>query len=333
MAQNVPFQTVIDALLDENAPFPARYLHRFSDITPADLKSLLNAWPKVATRRKHALLEDLEELAESDTLTNFDDLARPLLDDSDAHVRVLSIRLLWECEDPKLIPIFLDMVTADEDKEVRAAAANALGMFVYLGELEKIPAETHHEIEDQLLKITTSKGDLLLRRRALESLGYSGREEVVPLIEAAYHEKNPEWVVSALFAMGRSSDKRWKKNILSQLHASNEDIRVEAIHATGELELESARKILLDELEDEEDLGLRRELIWALAKIGGEGVRDRLEELAEIETDDEEVEFIEEALDNLSFTEDMAQFDMFGFDPDSDPSEEDSDAEDEEDIE
>jgi HEAT repeat protein len=128
--------------------------------------------------------------------------------------------------------------------------------------------------------------------------------------------------------MGRSSNERWKKQVLSKLHAPDEDIRSEAIHAAGELELTSARSILLDMLEDEEDLELRRELIWALTKIGGEGVRNRLEEILEAEEDDEEADFIEEAMDNLSFTEDMAQFDLFDLDPDLDLHEEEMDEED-----
>ncbi len=79
MTTKVPFQTVVDALLDDGTPFPARFLHQFSDIAPADLAILLKAWPQIRTQRKHTLLEDLEELAEADTLTNFDDMARPLL--------------------------------------------------------------------------------------------------------------------------------------------------------------------------------------------------------------------------------------------------------------
>ena len=318
MTQNAPFQTVVDALLDNDIPFPPRYLHRFSDLASTDLTILLKAWSQISTRRKQTLLEDLEELAEADTLTSFDDMARPLLKDTDPQVRIRAIRLLWENEDAKLVPIFLKILNEDEEPEVRAAAANALGLFVYQGELEKIPAELHHRIEDDLLKAATSAKDVLVRRRALESLGYSGREEVVLLIEAAYHKKDPDWVVSALFAMGRSADGRWKKQVLSQLTAPDQDIRSEAIHATGELELSSARPILLDLLEDEEDLELRREIIWALSKIGGEGVRNRLEELLDTETDDEEAEFIEEAIDNLFLTEDMAELDMFGINPDED---------------
>jgi len=327
MTSIAPFQSVLDALLDDTKPFPARYLHRFSDISPADLALLIKAWPQVTSRRKHTLLEDLEELAESDTLTSFDDLARPLLRDDDPQVRVRAIRLLWETEDVKLAPVLLNILNEDEFAEVRAAAANALGLFIYQGELEKIPAELHHRIEDDLIKVATSTTETLVRRRALESLGYSGREEVIPLIENAYHEKNPEWVVSALFAMGHSCDERWKKQVLSKLHAPDEDIRSEAIHAAGELELPSARPILLDLLEDEEDLEIRRELIWALSKIGGEGVRGRLEEILEVEADDEEAGFIEEALDNLTFTEDLARFDLLDLDPDADLDEEEYDEE------
>jgi HEAT repeat protein len=328
MTQKVPFQTVVEALLDDGTPFPARFLHQFSDIAPTDLVLLLKAWTQIKTRRKNTLLEDLEELAEADTLTNFDEMARPLLADDDPQVRIRAIRLLWESEDTKLIPIFLKMLNEDVDPEVRAAAANALGLFVYQGELEKIPTNVHHKIEDDLLKAATSAKETLVRRRALESLGYSGRQEVIPLIEAAYHEKDPDWVVSALFAMGRSSDERWKKQVLSKLHEPDEDVRSEAVHAAGELELPSARSILFDLLEDEEDLEMRREIIWALSKIGGEGVRDRLDELLDAEEDDEEASFIEEAMDNLTFTEDMGLIDMFDLDPEADLHEEELDEED-----
>ena len=285
-------------------------------------------WPRISTQRKHTLLDDLEELSETDSLTNFDDLARPLLKDNDPQVRIQAIRLLWENEDVKLAQTFLKMLNEDDVAEVRAAAANALGLFIYQGELEKIPTELHHRIEDDLLRTVNSSEEALVRRRALESLGYSGREEVVPLIEAAYHKKDPEWVVSSLFAMGHSCDGRWKKHVLAKLHAPDDEIRSEAIHAAGELELVSARSVLLDLLVDEEDLEIRRELIWALSKIGGEGVRARLEELLDIETDEEEAGFIEEAMDNLTFTEDMAQFGLFDLDPNVELHEDDLDEED-----
>jgi HEAT repeat protein len=325
MTNNVPFQSVVEALLDENQPFPAKFLHRFSDLQTEDLKTLLDAWPQVSERKKLSLLEDLENLSESDTITSFDELARALLINPDPFVRTFAIRLLWECEDARLAMEFMEMLQNDESIDVRAAAANALGQFVHLGELEKLPSELLHRIVDQLLEASLPANKSLIRRRALESLGYSGRSEVIPLIESAYREKSPDWVKSALWAMGRSGDERWKPEVLTQLRTPDEDTRAEAIHAAGELELASARPFLLDMLEDEEDLEMRRELIWALSRIGGEGIRAKFEELLEIEEDDEEVEFIEEAMDTLSFTEDMGSFSLIDVDPTVDFIEEDPD--------
>lgn len=314
MKETASFSQVTQALLDEARPFPARLLHRFSDLEPADLDAILEAWPKIALRRKLTLLEDLEALAESDTLMCFDNFARTLLTDAEAEVRSGAIRLLWECDDVKLVPVYLEMLAGDENTETRAAAASALGLFIYEGELEEIPAQTLATVEEALLDAAQNGSTTLIRRRALEALGASSREEVPALVEAAYRRKDADWMVSALFAMGRSSDERWEKYVLSQLRNQNSDIRTEAIRAAGKLELPQARASLLDLLEDEEDLEMRREIIWALSEIGGEGVQGKFEELLDAETDDEEAEFLEEALDNLLFTEDLNRFEMFDFD-------------------
>jgi HEAT repeat protein len=311
MNKNITFQTVLDALLDDSKPFPPLYLYLFSDIKPGQLKPLLKTWPQVSLARQRALLEDLEELAENDTLLCFDNLVRALLKDPDPQVRVLALRLLWECEDTRLVPTFLEILTEDSDFNVRAAAATALGLFVYLGKVEEIPARIHHHVEEKLLAAARSTDQTLVRRRALEALGNSSRIEVAALIETAYGEKDPDWKVSALFAMGRSGDERWGKQVLSNLRNRNEAIRLEALRAAGELALPAARPILLDMLADEEDVETQHEIIWVLTKIGGEGVQDHLMELLEMTEDEEEAEFLEEALENLAFTEEISGFDMF----------------------
>ncbi|MCJ7585701.1 MAG: HEAT repeat domain-containing protein [Anaerolineales bacterium] len=317
MTKNIAFQTVLDALLDDSNPFPHHYLYLFSDIEPGQLKLLLKAWSQVSVARQLALLEDLEELTEDDTLLCFDDLARALLQDPDPQVRVQALRLLWECEDAKLVPTFLEILTEDSDSNVRAAAATALGLFIYLGEIEEIAEQTLHKVKDSLLAVINSNEDTLVRRRALEALGWSSRPEVPALIEAAYGEKEPDWKVSALFAMGRSSDERWGKQVLSNLRNRNEAIRLEAMRATGELALASARPILLHMLADEEDVETRHEIIWALTKIGGAEVNNRLLELLEMaEDDEEETEFLEEALENLVFTDEDSNFDFLAFEDD-----------------
>lgn len=319
MSQPVPFETVLEALRDESHPFPARYLHHFSDLTPENLQALVATWPQVTTHRKRALLEDLELLAEADTLVSFDVLAKPLLHDPDPYVRASAIRLLWECTDTDLVPIFVALLEQDPDSQVRATAATALGQFIYLGELEEISPALLHQVEEHLLKaVNEQANEVQVRRRALEALGASSRPEVPDLIEAAYARPSPDWKVSALFAMGRSGDERWEKLVLANLHSSNDDIRLEAIRAAGELELASARAPLLDALEDEEDADIRHEIVWALSKIGGPGIEERLQELLDAEEDEDEADFLEEALDNLAFTESLFPFGMFSFEPEDD---------------
>ena len=317
MTKNIAFQIIIDALLDDSNPFPHHYLYLFSDIEPWQLKLLLKVWQQVSLARQHALLEDLEELAEDDTLLCFDDLARALLQDPDSQVRVQALRLLWECEDAKLVPTFLEILTEDSDVNVRVAAATALGLFIYLGEIEEIAVQTLHKVEDSLLTVIHSDEETLVRRRALEALGWSSRPEVPALIEAGYAESNADWKVSALFTMGHSGDECWGKYVLSNLRNRNEAIRLEALRAAGELALASARPILLDVLADEEDMETRHEIIWVLTKIGGAEVNDRLLELLEMaEDDEEETEFLDEALENLASTEEVTNFDLLDFEDD-----------------
>ena len=321
------FQSVLDALLSDRREFPRRYLQEFSDIGTLELKTLLDVWPQVKPGRKLTLLEELDALAETDTLVSFDDLARALLTDPEPDVRTRAIRLLDEYEDPKVVPSYLDMLKNDPDTNVRAEAAHALRLFVDLGELEEIPAEIYHQVEDALLASAASEDNIRVRRLALESLGYSSRPEVITLIESASHREDPAWQASALVAMGRSADERWTDAVTRSLVHVDDRIRKAAVEAAGELSLSAARPILLKMLGEEEDALILSAVIWSLSQIGGEDVRTYLENLLDQLEDDEQIVFLEEALDNLSFTEDLERFDLLAFDPDDELSEIDEDEE------
>jgi hypothetical protein len=95
----VNFQKVLDALLSDDKDFPRHYLQEFSDIGTDELRSLLDAWPRIKPGRKLTLLEELDSLADADTLVSFDDVARALLSDSEPDVRMRAIRLLDESEE------------------------------------------------------------------------------------------------------------------------------------------------------------------------------------------------------------------------------------------
>jgi HEAT repeat protein len=105
------FQKVIDELTsDEGRELSRRTLQEFSDIDPASLRAMQEAWPRLSTARKRQLLEGLQSLSETDTLVSFDDFARSLLGDPDPQVRLRAIRLLDESDDTKLIPALIRML-------------------------------------------------------------------------------------------------------------------------------------------------------------------------------------------------------------------------------
>jgi HEAT repeat protein len=316
------YQKMIAELMDGSRGFTRRSLQEYSDIPPAALEAVLEAWPNIKLDRKRTLLEGLRSLNESDTLVSFDDFARALLTDPEAEVRLRAIRLLDECDDVKLIPIFLKILAGDEDTETRAEAASSLGKYIELGELEELPAKTQRQVEDALLEKANSEDSLIVRRNSLEALGYSSRPEVITLIESAYHRSNPDWQASALFAMGRSYHERWEEQVLSSLLDESPIVRLAAVEAAGELALTSARTILFQVLEEEEEDEITSATIWSLSQVGGEDVRVYLENLIDLAEDDEQSEFLQEALDNLVFTEEMSSFDLMTYDADE-PDEED----------
>jgi HEAT repeat protein len=309
--QTFEFSEIKDALLNKDKPFPPSLMYFFSDITPEDLERLKAVWPEVETQRRRGLLEDMETLAEGDTLLFFDYVAVMCLEDEDPVARATAIRLLWQSQQEYLAPKLLKMLIDDPESIVRAAAATGLGMFVYLGELEEIKPSTYQEILESLIKVHLSSDDRLVRRRALESLGYASHPEVQHFIENAYQSNDEEWLQSALFAMGRSYNKRWVNAVLRMIDHPDDMVRYEAVRAAGELETEDARDPIFELLEEgTEDDDLYFAAIWSLTKIGGRGVRELIEMSLDDTDDPDEIRFLEEALENLNFTEQINLFDM-----------------------
>ncbi|HUM48944.1 MAG TPA: HEAT repeat domain-containing protein [Anaerolineaceae bacterium] len=309
----------INALIDESKPFPPALLYTFSDLNTDDIRILKAAWPSVPLMRRRTLLEDLIDMAERDNLMMFEEVGKIALEDEDADVLVSAIDLLFQAEDSRLIPTFLRFlqnVTLNE--RVRAAAANALGPYIYLGEVEKIRPELLQNIVEVLLNVYANDLSDLVRRRVLESLGYSSHAAVPELLRAAYFRPEVAWQESAMFAMGKSADDQWQSFVLANLEHENLKVRLQAIHAAGELTLYAARQTLLRMLNQEyKNEELRHELVWALSQIGGEGIEAAFYRLMDRIDDEEELTLIEDALDELNFTNDKSIFELMDIDIDA----------------
>jgi HEAT repeat protein len=308
----VPFQTILDALLDSETPFPPYYYHRFSDLPEEELAEVKKVWAKVTPERRASLMSALVELYEADTLVCFDEIGEFALDDSNPGVRMTALKLFWENPPNRLARRIIRMLKLDADENVRAAAASLLGQYVYAGELGEIPETTAQDVEDALLDVYDRKIAPVIRRRALEAIAYSSRDEVEGLVEQAYRSHERDWIITALLAMGRSANERWEKTVLEHLEDDDPEFLFEAVRAAGSLNIAGARQRLIEILEDPDldDADIRRETVWSLSQIGGKEARSVLSKLTEQAEDDEEVDFLSEALDNLDFNSEAGLFGM-----------------------
>jgi HEAT repeat protein len=318
MATETDFKSIMARLADTSRPVPMASLYHLSDLKKEDQAAFEKLWNEMADERRLHILQNLHEIAEANFEVVFDNVFRLGLDDESPEVRALAIKSLWESEDESLIAPFLDAMQHDPDALVRASAASSLGRFVYLGELEEISAAAARRVEDALLDVIMGEDELEVRRRALEAVAYSSRPELEALIDEAYESPEDLLRLSAVFAMGRSADdERWSDIVRAELENSDPEMRFEAARAAGELELQLAGPELA-ELATDPDTQVREAAIWSLGQIGGDFARQALTDLLEATDDEDEQDYIEEALANLDYTDEIQSFALFDIGPDDD---------------
>jgi HEAT repeat protein len=316
MAEKLSFQSVLNHLLDSQKDIPQGHLRFYSDLDPKSLQLFMDVWPRLKPTRKLLLLNELLTHFEADPIVCFEEIARALLNDADGEVRARAIRLLAESDDPKLVGTLTEIYLNDADLAPRMEAATLLGEFILLGELEKLSESLQRKIEDAMISVVRSDDNPTLRKHSLEVLGYSSRAEIYGLIESAFERPDPTWVSSAVRAMGRSHDERWNDDVVSMLLNDDPRIRFAAIEATGELNIKEAAPLLIQILDDdeEEDDNVAVAAIWSLSQIGGDETRIYLVNLLENTEDEDLVEYLEDALENLDFNEELNNFDLLSLD-------------------
>jgi HEAT repeat protein len=250
-----------------------------SDLKPVELAYMKEIWPQIALKRRRQIVARLVELAEDNVQLNFDAIFKRLLTDSDAEVRTLAISGLWENEEPSLMESFIRLLRKDGSAKVRAAAATALGRFSLLAEHGRLHPEAADRVRQTLLAALADENlPTEVKRRVLEAISSLALPQVKEAIRTAYKAKNPEFKVSAVYAMGKNCDPGWLPILLKELSSSGPEMRYEAATACGELEEETAVPPLV-ELTGDTDTEVQLAAIQALGKIGGGRARKCLESL------------------------------------------------------
>jgi hypothetical protein len=311
----IPFKELINALRNNEEPLDRRYLNRLSDLDDRDLEELKVVWQTIPVERKERILQDINLIGEEEFYLSFISIGKLALDEDNPNIRLHGIRTLSNYENLDLIPFYIELVENDKDLQVREIAINSLSKYILFGEQDLLKEEIQEQIETFLLQLYKADPHDSIKRSSLEALGYSSRPEVQPLIKEAYQSKDKEWIASALFAMARSANNAWAPMVLEMLDNIHPVIRCEAARAAGELEISEAVPQLL-QLIDDPDQETRNNSIWSLSQIGSNGIENIFEKLYDKAEDAQEIKFLENAMDNLEFTQETKSLSILDFSED-----------------
>jgi HEAT repeat protein len=303
---------LLPQLSEDDSPLPIENFSAISDMDSEEFSAFFDVWQALSAARRRELILELGRQADEHIELNFDLINRAGLRDEDPTVRQTAISNLWECQDVDLIAVYLQSLRDDPSSGVRVAAADALGRYVLLGELEEIASEDHHEIENALLSVMDTEVISLLQQSCIEALGYSSRKESESVIERAYGSDDPDIRKSAMVAMGRSYNQRWEPQVISEMTNPYPGIRAEAARAAGELELSVAIEHLIELLDDVHHT-VQEAAIWSLGQIGGERAEEALIALQDLTEEEHMLKVIEDALDHLAFLKGSPDFALLDF--------------------
>ncbi len=259
----------LDGLKDTATQLSVTGLQHLDALESEQVETFRSAWPEIDPGRRRQVIHQLVALTEDNADLNFDAVFFAVMEDGDAAIRSDAVRGLWEYEQHDLIPPLLRLLERDEEAEVRAEAALALGRYVLLSALGNLQERQGQKVEQGLRRTIEDALEVEeVRARALEAIGASSRPWVSEAIEGAYGGEEVRMKVSALHAMGRSCEPRWLPMLIDVLADDDPEIRYEAATALGSL---ADRKAVahLDSVLHDSDPVVQEAAILALGQIGG----------------------------------------------------------------
>ena len=274
-----------------------------SNLSPEDLGFFQNAWEETSPERRRQIIHRLVELAEDNTILNFDAILKYCLGDQDDEVQCQAIEGLWENEELSLINPLIYLLERNSSEKVQVAAAKALGKFAMLAEHNKLRSKYATVLHDALLGVIIDKyKPVTVKSRALEAAAPFSLPQVRSAIAEAYNSHDFRLRVSSIYAMGRNCDPSWLPILLKELTSNDTEARYEAVIACGEFEDEAAVPHLI-RLVDDTDIDVQMAAIHALGKIGGTKAKECLERCLN-NTSEVICQTAEQTLTELAQTED-----------------------------
>lgn len=299
-------QEALEALQQTDRVPDERLLTTLSDLNDSGFSQVLPVWRGLDASYRRMLMQMLADMASEDYRLDFSALGHMALNDADGEVRRWAVEVLSEETHLSLMNKFMQMAERDRDLNVRAEAVRSLGRFILAGELGDLPeAET---LKAQNVAVTLYHNTALpsaLRGAALEAIGNCTRDDLIGMIQDAYRHGDAQLRLSAVVAMGKSSDDVWAQIILDELESEDDSMCREAVRAAGEIQLRQAVPHLVPLLKEGER-DLREVVVWALGEIGGKQAVRALQMAADVATkerDDDLMELIEDAIGNASMVD------------------------------
>jgi HEAT repeat protein len=273
------FSEYLKVLTDPSAPLSAGELQHLHSLEAEERDALRAAWRRLDGERRQDVVRQLMELAEDNVELDFDAVYMLALEDEAGAVRAWAVRGLWEYEGRDLIGRLLELLEHDEEPEVRAESALALGRFVLLSETGTLSERHSERVERGLRRAVEDELETEeVRARALEAIGARDLPWVSDAIEAAYESDSRRQRVSAVHAMGRSCQARWLPALLAELESDDAEMRYEAATALGSLgDRRTASR--LAPLTHDGDAEVREAAIGALGQFGGPEAKALLRQL------------------------------------------------------
>ena len=284
-------------------------VQRFSDLDLSNVESLKLVWAKIATETRKKIVFKAIQLSDESIDYEYSRFARIVFDDIDPIIRRSSIELVRETED-RATARCLRGLLADPEEEVAAAAAEALGSYVLLIEMDLFDEEEGSKIIEDLRVATSQVKSVELRAGAIESVAPRELDWVPPLILDAYYDTDDRLRLSAVRAMGRTASSSWLEYIYEQLEVEDPIFRLEAVLAIVEIADESSIDSL-SILFDDDDTEIAETAVEAVSLIGGEIAISVLTEFLE-RADEKWTPILEDAIQTASGKMGNASFNSAG---------------------